>query len=157
MQACCENGRKKKFFQNALIFPRYANLSKLTLPINVTLDGTMMERRFEIGDLNMETLVEQRRDVRAALAWPVSVWLPEANRFFNGRSANISKTGVLVTLPITTPVRAGHIVEMNFPRTRTLAQEKGGFARIKMGKVVRVERGNMLKDGSIGVAVQFEY
>jgi len=105
----------------------------------------------------METLVEQRRDVRAALAWPVSVWLPEANRFFNGRSANISRTGAFVTLPITTPVRAGHIVEMNFPRTRTLAQEKGGFARIKMGKVVRVERGNMLKDGSIGVAVQFEY
>ncbi len=105
----------------------------------------------------METLVEQRRDTRAALAWPVSVWLPEANRFFNGRSANISKTGVLVTLPITTPVRAGHIVEMNFPRTKTLAQEKGGFARIKMGKVVRVERSNMLKEGSIGVAVQFEY
>lgn len=104
----------------------------------------------------METSVEQRKDVRTELAWPVSIWLPEANRFFNGRSSNISRTGVFVTVPITTPIRAGHIVEINFPRTRALAKQKGGFARIKNGKVVRVERRNMLKDSSIGVAVAFE-
>lgn len=104
----------------------------------------------------METLVEQRKDTRTQLSWPVSIWLPEANRFFNGRSGNISKTGVFVSLPMTTPVRAGHVVELNFPRTIALAKEKGGFARIKKGKVVRVERGNILKDANIGVAIQFE-
>ena len=104
----------------------------------------------------METLVEHRRDTRTNLSWPVSIWVPEANRFFNGRSSNISKTGVFITVPMTTPVREGHIVEMNFPRTATLAKEKGRFARIKSGKVVRVERRNMLKDANIGVAVQFE-
>jgi hypothetical protein len=36
-----------------------------------------------------------------------------------------------------------------------LAKEKGGFARIKCGKVVRVDRGNMLKAANIGVAIQF--
>lgn len=104
----------------------------------------------------METLVEQRKDTRIELCWPVSIWLPEANRFFNGRSANVSKTGVFVSVPITTPVRPGNIVEVNFPRTVTLARQKGGFARIKSGKVVRVERKDMLKDARIGVAIQFE-
>ena len=104
----------------------------------------------------METLIEQRKDARTAVSWPVSVWLPEANRFFNGRSSNISKTGVFVTVPITMPVRLGHTVEINFPRTVTLAKQKGQFARIKSGKVVRVDRKSMLKDASIGVAIAFE-
>jgi hypothetical protein len=81
--------------------------------------------------------------------------LPEANRFFNGQSANISKTGVFVSVPMTTPVRAGHIVEINFPRTTALAKEKGQFARIKAGRVIRVERRNILKNANIGLAIEF--
>jgi len=104
----------------------------------------------------METLVEQRRQARTNLSWPVSIWLPEANRFFNGRSTNISKTGVFVNVPLTTPIRAGHIVEINFPRTTALAKQKGGFARIKSGKVVRIERKDLLKDAILGIAIQFE-
>ena len=104
----------------------------------------------------METLVEQRKSTRTNLSWPVSVWLPEANRFFNGRSTNISKSGVYVTVPMTMPVRAGNVVEINFPRTMALARKKGQFARIKSGKVVRVERRSMLKDANIGIAIQFE-
>jgi len=104
----------------------------------------------------METLVEQRKNARTKLSWPVSLWIPEANRFFNGRSDNVSKTGVFVTVPMTTPVRPGNIVEMNFPRTTTLAQEKGQYARIKSGKVLRVDRKNMLKSAKIGIAVAFE-
>ena len=101
------------------------------------------------------TLVEQRSDVRTELNWPVSMWVPDANRFFNGQSSNISKTGVYLNVPLTTPVREGNIVEINFPRTDSLARKKGGYARIKVGKVVRVERRNMLKESNIGVAVQF--
>ena len=104
----------------------------------------------------METLVEQRKDVRTKLSWPVSVWLPEANRFFNGRSANISKTGVFVSLPMTAPIRPGYTVEVNFPRTMALAKDKGQFARIKTGKVVRVERDSILKGANIGVAIHFQ-
>ena len=103
----------------------------------------------------MDTLIEQRKDARTDLSWPISIWLPEANRFFNGRSANISKTGAYVNVDITAPVKEGHIVEINFPRTEALAKEKGGYSRIKTGKVVRVERRNMLKNACIGVAVQF--
>ena len=101
------------------------------------------------------TVVEQRINTRSELVWPVSVWLPEANRFFNGRSVNVSKGGVYVSMPVTAPVKSGHEVEINFPRTVALAKEKGQFARIKSGKVVRVERNKMLNGASIGMAVQF--
>jgi len=104
----------------------------------------------------METLVEQRKDSRNTVSWPISVWMPEANRFFNGRSCNISKTGVYITLPVTAPVRPGHIVELNFPRTEILAKEKGQFARIKSGKVVRVDRTNLLESAEIGVGIAFQ-
>ncbi len=104
----------------------------------------------------MEALVEQRKDSRNTVSWPVSVWVPEANRFFNGRSCNISKTGVFITLPVTAPVRTGHIVELNFPRTEALAKEKGQFARIKTGKVVRVDRKNLLESAEIGVGIAFQ-
>ena len=101
------------------------------------------------------TLIEQRRDVRSDLSWPVSIWLPEANRFFTGRSVNVSKGGAYISVPMTTPVRPGHEVEVNFPRTMSLARQKGQYARIKMGKILRVDRAEMLRNGSIGLAIQF--
>ena len=104
----------------------------------------------------MESMVvEQRHEIRQDLSWPVSVWLPEANRFFNGKSVNVSKGGALLSVPMTTPVQEGNEVEVNFPRTMTLAKQKGQYARIKHGRVLRVERQQMLTDGSIGIAVQF--
>ena len=104
----------------------------------------------------MQALTEQRKDNRSSVSWPVSVWVPEANRFFNGRSCNISRTGVFITLPVTAPVRVGHTVELNFPRTVALAEEKGQFARIKSGKVVRVDRKNLLESAQIGVGIAFQ-
>jgi hypothetical protein len=104
----------------------------------------------------METSVEQRRERRTDLSWPVSVWLPDAGRFFNGQTANVSKTGAFVSVPMTTPARRGSIVELNFPRTETLAQQKGQFARIKRGRVVRVDRCHTLEDATIGLGIAFE-
>ena len=104
----------------------------------------------------MQATVEQRTECRNDVSWPVSVWMPEANRFFHGRSCNISRVGVFITLPAATPIRPGHIVELNFPRTEALAKEKGQFARIKTGKVVRVERNNLLENAEIGVGIAFQ-
>jgi len=104
----------------------------------------------------MEAVMELRKSTRTEISWPVSVWLPEANRFFNGCSENISKRGALVNVPMATPVHEGQILEINFPRTTALAKEKGQFARIKTALVVRVDRRNVLRDGSIGVGVAFE-
>ena len=102
------------------------------------------------------TATEQRNNLRTEIAWPVSVWMPEVNRFFNGQTSNVSKSGAYFKVPITMPVREGTIVEINFPRTEALAKEKGQFARIKSGKVVRVERKNILSDADMGMAVTFE-
>ena len=105
----------------------------------------------------METvLVEQRKEARSELTWPVSIWLPQANRFFNGKSVNVSKGGAYLSVPMTTPVREGHELEVNFPRTSSLAKEKGQYARIRTGKVLRVERKDILDTASIGLAVEFE-
>jgi len=104
----------------------------------------------------MEATIEQRKESRTALCWPVSVWVPQANRFFNGRSSNISKIGVFITVPMTAPIQPGNVVEINFPRTAALAEQKGQFARIKRGRVVRVERKSVLKDANIGVGIAFE-
>ena len=104
----------------------------------------------------LDTMVENRREARTDLTWPISVWLPEANRFFNAQTINVAKGGVLVSMPMTTPIRTGHTVEMNFPRTKNLAEKKGQFARIKGGKVVRVDRSTITSAASIKVAVQFE-
>jgi hypothetical protein len=106
-------------------------------------------------EIAMQTIVEQRRDVRTSLSWPVSVWVPKANRFFNGQSANISKGGVFIKLPMTAPIVPGTIVEINFPRTTALARQKGQYARIKQGKVVRVDREGLLDEASIGVGIAF--
>ena len=104
----------------------------------------------------MQALTEQRKDIRSNVSWPVSVWIPEANRFVIGRSCNISKTGVYIVLPITAPVRSGRMVEVNFPRTEALAKEKGQFARIKRGRIVRVDRTSLLENAEIGVGIAFE-
>jgi len=104
----------------------------------------------------MQATTEQRKESRSTLTWPVSVWLPDANRFFNGRSCNVSKTGVFVKMPLTAPIKSGNIVELNFPRTDDLAKEKGQYARIKRGRVVRIERKNMLDTAEIGVGIAFQ-
>ncbi|OHB51411.1 MAG: hypothetical protein A2Y10_20410 [Planctomycetes bacterium GWF2_41_51] len=104
---------------------------------------------------SVETVVENRNANRTELSWPVSLWLPEANRFFNGRTVNVAKGGVYLSLPMSAPVRPGHIVEINFPRTSGLAEKKGQYARIKSGKVLRVQRESITNDATIGVAVQF--
>ena len=107
-------------------------------------------------DTATQTLImEQRKDARSDLSWPVSIWLPEAGRFFNGKSVNISKGGVYLSVPMTTPVRIGHEVEINFPRTPSLAKQKGQYARIKPGTVVRVDRRSILENGNIGIAIRF--
>jgi hypothetical protein len=105
--------------------------------------------------MGTQTALDQRKDSRTDLQWPVSVWLPEANRFFNAHSVNISRGGALISMPMTTPIRPGHVVELNFPRTVTLAKQRGQFARIKTAKVVRVNRASVVHDANIQIAVQF--
>jgi hypothetical protein len=82
----------------------------------------------------MQAMIEQRKDSRSDVSWPVSVF---------------------IVLPITSPVRTGRIVEVNFPRTESLAKEKGQFARVKTGRIVRVDRTTLFENAEIGVGISF--
>ena len=99
--------------------------------------------------------LEQRQAQRSTVQWPVSVWHPDAGRFFNGCSVNVSSVGALVILPIKTPVQEGQSLELNFPRSHELAQNKGSCARIKPARVIRVDRSNTVASAAIKVAVEF--
>lgn len=98
---------------------------------------------------------EQRQSSRTAVSWPVSVWHPQARKFFNGRSINVSNRGALLILPLRAPVRQGQELEVNFPRTEDLAVKKGQFARVKTGTVIRVDRGDCLAGATVRIAMVF--
>jgi hypothetical protein len=98
---------------------------------------------------------EQRSTERTDVSWPVSIWNPKATKFYNGRSVNVSKDGALIALPLNAPVCEGQELELNFPRTETLAKDKGGFARIKTARVVRVDRNDTVTAAKIKVGLEF--
>ena len=103
----------------------------------------------------MVSAYEQRQTERSTVQWPVSIWHPKAARFFNGRSVNVSTGGALVVLPMKAPVREGQNLEINFPRSETLAKDKGSFARVKSAQVVRVDRTDSLMSATIKVGLAF--
>ena len=96
----------------------------------------------------MVTLAERRRHQRNNIDWPVSVYVPRLGMFINGRSVDVSQSGAKVSLPIAAPIRPGQVVELNFPRTSTLAKVAGCFSRIKTALVV--PRGRRLCPGGSG-------
>ena len=98
---------------------------------------------------------EQRHSARSEVSWPVSIWHPKASRFFNGRSVNVSTGGALVRMPLKSPVREGQDIELNFPRGEELTSKKGGSARIKPARVVRIDRSDMLSSATIQVGLEF--
>lgn len=100
---------------------------------------------------------DQRASERSSVNWPVSIWHPKASKFFNGRSVNVSSVGALVTMPMKVPVCEGQELEVNFPRTESLAKDKGRFARIKTARVVWVDRSDSLKSTNINVGLKFNY
>jgi hypothetical protein len=102
----------------------------------------------------VEADIENRKSVRTSLRWPVSVWLPEVNRFYSGTAVNIAKGGVMIKLPMTAPIQAGNLVEINLPRTTSLAKKKDQFARIMIAKVLRVQR-ESITNACIAIAMQF--
>lgn len=88
----------------------------------------------------MVQMAERRRHTRNRIDWPISLYHPALGMFINGRSIDVSRGGAKVSLPLNVPIRTGQTVEVNFPRTSTLAKVAGCFSRIKTARVVRVER-----------------
>ncbi len=87
----------------------------------------------------MVKLAERRRHQRSRIDWPVSLYHPDLGMFLNGRSVDVSRGGARVDLPTAVPIKPGQTIEVNFPRTATLAKLAGSYSRIKSARVVRVE------------------
>lgn len=104
----------------------------------------------------MVSAYEQRNSRRTPISWPVSIWHPQAARFFNGKSINVSNAGALVILPLEAPILEGQNLEINFPRSHRLAEEKGSCARIKSCRVIRVDREAAMTEGALRVGIAFE-
>ena len=95
---------------------------------------------------------DKRKALRSEFARPVSVWLGNYSRFYNGRVVNISRLGAMITLPLETPtIPVGETLELNFPRTAALAKRFGQAGRIKVATIKRIQR----LDESLFVAVEF--
>lgn len=58
-------------------------------------------------------------------------------------------------LSMKAPVSEGQDIEINFPRTESLARGKGGFSRIKCARVVRIDRTESLHSATIKVGLAF--
>jgi len=65
-------------------------------------------------------------------------------RSFRCRFADVSAAGARLVVPPTMPVRVGHLVHLDTPGP------EGGPAT-----VVRVQRGNLVREGGVSVAVRF--
>ena len=101
----------------------------------------------------MVTMADRRQFHRNQIDWPVSVYVPRLARFVNGRSVDVSQTGAKVSLPLSVPLAPGQLVELNFPRTSTLAKLAGSFSRIKTAMVVRIEDDSPKSEGSPTLAL----
>jgi len=83
---------------------------------------------------------ERRRSQRMAIDSAVCLWHPTIEQFVNGRGVDISRHGAAVDLPVSVPVSAGQLVDINFvaPKDRT---EKP----TRSARVVRVSRDRVLE------------
>jgi len=102
----------------------------------------------------MVEIAEKRRAKRYRLDWPVCVWHEPTQKFYNGRSVNISASGALIQLPLTAPIRVAESIEVNFPPPEGLTSDRYP-AKIFSSRVVRVNRGQSILNGVQSVAIKF--
>ena len=57
--------------------------------------------------------VERRRGLRIAQSRSVKVFEPSVARYFGGRTADISSTGLRIELPIAAPLRPGKVLNIH--------------------------------------------
>lgn len=100
---------------------------------------------------------ERRRAVRIKLDWPVYVWSEATNRFYRGKSVNISSTGVLIKLPLQIPIRLEDRISVSFPAPQeSETSPLGSEEHVFKGRVVRINRGSSILEGYQSVALEFE-
>lgn len=87
-----------------------------------------------------ESQAERREHPRHEMEWPACLWAPKIMCFFRVGILDISQSGIKVKTTQRLPLDEGDEVELNIPRgTTSLVERNGQWARIKRGRVVRIE------------------
>jgi hypothetical protein len=102
-----------------------------------------------------ETSTERRKSKRYDLDWPVCLWHELTQRFYTGRSINISSTGALIHIPLTVPLRTNEKVELNFPPPENSSDMEHSPAKVFSAQVIRVNRGQSILEANQAVALRF--
>lgn len=97
---------------------------------------------------------DRRRHVRYPLATTVQFYHCPSRREFPARSVDISAGGVLVYVPVGTPVALGQPIQLKLG-----THSRPEFARLSDspldGTIVRVDRRRMLSVGHLPIGIRF--
>jgi hypothetical protein len=99
--------------------------------------------------------LEKRAAQRQPTHEPFAVWHPQAGRWFSARGDNISQSGILISLPLRTPLRKGQCLEissqMNSTDHSTIDENP-----VRSARVVRIDRRDSITTSCIKVALNFQ-
>jgi len=99
---------------------------------------------------------DRRKNKRIILEIPISAWVPAANKFYNGRTLNVSRSGALIKCIRGLPIKPGDQIEINFALTRPKANVVVSFTRVMNCRVTRKFQQNIKQSGNFIFAVCFE-
>lgn len=97
---------------------------------------------------------ERRQDQRYPLSTNVNFLHGPSNREFPGRCVDISKGGMLMYVPVATPVKVGQPLRLSVGSVNR--PEFAGLSEKPVpGAIVRVDRHCLLEEGYVAVGVRF--
>ena len=97
---------------------------------------------------------ERRRNRRYPLSAGMNFYHAPSQREFPARSVDISKGGMLMHAPISTPLKVGQQLRLTVPGVER--PEFAGLSdRTVDGTVVRVDRDGLVEKGCVAVGVMF--
>lgn len=77
-----------------------------------------------------------------------------SQREFPGRTVNVSRTGTLMQVPATTPLRVGQTIRLNV--SVIPHPQFGDFHQDPIdATIVRVDRGSLIATGQVAVGIRF--
>ena len=98
------------------------------------------------------TCNERRRHARYPMSTSLQFHHGPLKRDIPGRSVDVSESGMLMYVPVTTPVRAGQAVYVNLAG---IGGKPVTGASPVQATIVRVDRAQMTSKGYLGIGIRF--
>jgi hypothetical protein len=127
--------------------------------ITDVFDGKLPNRDIPVAAAE-ESMIEpnmkldRRRGLRITQTRPIKLFEPAAGRYFGGETLDVSTTGLRVTLPGHSPLRAGRLVNIHVGLSDhglSLANRR----QMMPARVVWVSRPRGRKDKTISAGIEF--